>query len=347
MNQATAPARVGVMIPTYRRPDLARACVLQWLVQSLPPACVCVHQNGSKQSYAWCVDDLQGLGHIAWLHTPEKLPQQRDWYLRPLRFLLDQGCSHFFWADHDDLYLRDHAAQCVAELESADFSVASHCGVLYLRHDDYRWVPGSEFNVHAGGGMSSSIAFTRAFAEQLAADLEQDRVTHYADNVLALTTLPKFQRTLLSPRQSTVYVAHKGSLTSAGWLDDVFGSERVATGETVRAAQGLGPVLYGTLAAGYQDVTQQVIAQCSREGANGCWPVPEADWQRGAILGDPVPNQVKHLVLRSLPDEQGRLTDRVLRDSDRCTFRYARGVLSAEVPGPAGPADQVDPAGSV
>jgi hypothetical protein len=226
----------------------------------------------------------------------------------------------------------------VAELNSADFSVASHCGVLYLRHDDYRYVPGTQFDVHAGGGMSSSIAFTRAFAEQLAADLDQDRVTHYADNVLARTTLPKFQRTLLSPRRSTIYVSHKGSLTSAGWLDDVFGNERVATGETRGAAQGLGPVLYGTLAAGYQDVTQQVIAQCLREGAHGRWAVPEEDWQRGALLGDPVPNQVKHLVLRSLPDEQGRLADRVLRDTDRCTFRYLRGVLSAEIPGPACPA---------
>ena len=326
------PPLVGVMIPTYRRPDLARACVMQWLLQSLPPHCICVHQNGSADSYAWCVEDLAPAGRIDWLHTPDKLPQ-RDWYLRPLRHLLDQGCTHFFWADHDDWYLRDHVALCVEELDGgADFSVASHCGVLYLRHDDYRYEASTHFTVHSSGGMTSSIAFTRAFAEQLASDLTQDTETQYADNVLALATLPKFKR-FVSPRRSTVYVSHKGSLTSAAWLDGMFPDDSPPSPavDTRQASQGLGPVLYGTLAAGYRDVTQRLVALC-RESADGRWPLPNDDRLRSVAFGDPAPNQLKHLVLRALPDAQGRLVDRLLRDTDRCSFVYTRGVLSVELP---------------
>lgn len=322
--------RVGVMIPTYRRPDLARACVMQWLLQSRPPDCICVHQNGSPDSYAWCVHDLLPAGPIRWLHSPETLPQ-RDWYLRPLRLLLDEGCTHFFWADHDDWYLREHVERCVAELDAADFTVASHCGVLYLRPHDYRYDPANHFTVHSSGGMSSSMAFTRGFAEQLAEDLARDTQTHYADNVLALATLPRFQRTI-SPRRSTVYVSHEGSLTSAAWLDGIFGTQTaVAAGPAAAPSQGLGPVLYGTLADGYQDVTARLIELC-RATADGRWTLPDDDSLRSAAFGDPVPNELKHLVLRALPDARGVLVDRVLRDTDRCRFFYARGVLSVELP---------------
>ena len=331
MSEPTKPSpRVGVMIPTYRRPDLARACVMQWLLQSLPPALICVHQNGSADSYAWCVEDLASLGRIDWLHTPDKIPQ-RDWYLSPLRHLLAEGCTHFFWADHDDWYLREHVAQSVRELDDgADFSVASHCGVLYLQHDDYRYEASSHFTVHSSGGMSSSMAFTRAFAERLAADLEADAVTHYADNVLALATLPNFKR-FISQRRSTVYVSHKGSLTSAAWLDDIFENDAPAAAESRGPAPGLGPVLYGTLATGYRDVTQRLLELC---GDAGRWELPADDRLRSMVFGDPAPNRLKHLVLRALPDAQGRLVDHLLRDTDRCSFVYARGVLSVELPEP-------------
>jgi hypothetical protein len=347
LHPAPEGVRVGVMIPTFRRPDLARAAVLQWLAQSLPPALVCVHQNGSAESYEWCVQDLkalkapQDLQAIEWIHTPHALPQ-RDWYLRPLQRLLEHGCTHFFWADHDDLYLRDHAERCVAELRKADFTVASNCGVLTLRDDDYRYEPDSQFTAHATGGMSSSMAFTRRLAEQLAADLERDTTTHYADNVLALATLPRFTRHV-SPRRTTVYVSHKGSLTSADWGDAMFGADvgsgSVPAGSSASAgrleplAVGPGPVLYGTRERGYRDVTAAVIALCeAAAGADGHWVLPAGDVQRSESLGDPAPNRVKHVLLCGLPDEEGRLVDRVLRENDACTFRYAAGVLSAQCP---------------
>lgn len=320
--EATNPPRVGVMIPTYRRPDLARACVLQWLVQTLRPHCICVHQNGSAESYAWAVDDLHALGRIRWLHTPERIPQHQ-WYRVPLQALLDEGCTHFFWADHDDWYRRDHAAQAVRDLAGADFRVASHCGTLYLREADYRWEPDMTFTAHSTGGMSSSMAFTRPFAERLAADLatHPEPELQYADNVLALVTLPHFRRHV-SDRRSTVYVSHGGSLTSAPWVD-----ERMPRPPRVPTA-GVGPVLYGTMATGYVDVTAQVLARCM--AGNGRWRLPTSDADRSRDLGDPAPNLLKHLVLKALPDAEGRLADRVLRAGQACMFSLGDGVLSAD-----------------
>lgn len=211
---------IGVMIPTFRRPDLLRACVLQWLVQSRRPDRICVHQNGSAESHEWCVDDLLSLGRIVWLHSPQRLPQHQ-WYAVPLRRLLAEGCSHFFWADHDDIYRRDHVAQCLAELAVVVFTISDSCGVLYVAHDDYRYVPLSKFTVHAPGGMSASMAFNRPFAKTLADDLDADRQHHYSDNVLACVTLPRHSRQV-SQRRTTVNVSHRGSVRSAGWLDRVF-----------------------------------------------------------------------------------------------------------------------------
>ncbi|MFY9512156.1 MAG: class I SAM-dependent methyltransferase [Rubrivivax sp.] len=210
------PRRVGVFVPTYNRPDLARACVLQLLHQSCPPDLICVHQNGSPESYAWAVADL-GCSGLIWLHSPARL-RQHDWYLLPLQRLLAEGCTHFFWADHDDIYLHEHIALGLQDLATHDFSVSRRCGQLYLRSSAYSHVPEVDFQVHAPGGMSSSMCFTRPFALQLAADMAADRAETYTDNVVAKMTMPRFN-TLVSQRQSTVYVSHEGSLTSAGWLD--------------------------------------------------------------------------------------------------------------------------------
>ena len=99
------------MVPTYNRPDLARACVLQLVSQSRRPDLICIHQNGNPQSYHWAVADIRTPTRLVWIHTPATI-EQHQWYAVPLRHLLEQACTHFFWADHDDLYLYDHVAQC-------------------------------------------------------------------------------------------------------------------------------------------------------------------------------------------------------------------------------------------
>lgn len=213
--------RVGVLLPTYNRPDLARGAVLQMAAQTRKPDLVCVHQNGHPDCYDWAVRDLTLPFQVAWLHTPGKIPQHQ-WYSIPLTWLLEHGCSHFFWADHDDLYLANHIEAGVNELRQYDFSVARHCGLLFTKGADFRYAHQVEFTSHAPGGMSSTMCFNRAFATQLLLDLVQDADHQYADNVVAHVTMPKF-RCLVSDRRTTVYHSHEGSVTSAGWLAATFG----------------------------------------------------------------------------------------------------------------------------
>lgn len=213
--------RVGVLLPTYNRPDLLRACVLQLAAQTHPPHIICVHQNGHPDSYHWAVADLRILPRVDWLHTPQKIPQHQ-WYALPLRHLLEQGCTHFFWTDHDDFYLGHHIEAGLAELHDHDFSVARHCGVLYTKESDWRYYRDIGFTSHAPGGMSSTMCFNRAFAGQLLHDLTHDTQHHYSDNVVAQVTMPKFRCLVSMARRSSIYHAHKGSVTSAGWLDGVF-----------------------------------------------------------------------------------------------------------------------------
>lgn len=215
-----APQRVGALVPTYNRPDLLRSCVLQLAAQSRPPDVICIHQNGHRDTYAWAVEDLRVAPRIVYLHSPGCL-RQHDWYAVPLRHLLEADCSHFFWTDHDDLYLRDHVEAGLGDLAHCDMSVSHRAGLLYTRADDWRYGREVDFRSHAPGGVSSSVCFNRAFAGQLLHDLTHDTSHAYADNVLAHVTMPRFD-CRLSTRRTCIYHAHEGSLTARGWLPAAF-----------------------------------------------------------------------------------------------------------------------------
>jgi hypothetical protein len=221
LRESRMAPKVGVIAPTFNRPDLARFCVLQFAAQSRPPDIVCVHQNGLADSYRWAVEDVRRDVTVAWLHTAADLPQH-NWYAIPLRYLIEQGCSHFFWADHDDLYLRDHVEKGLEDLKDCDFSVSPRCGVLYTRPADFRYAEEVEFVSHAVRGMSSTMCFRRNFARELLADLEADRTHGVTQDVIAKVTMPKFQ-CKVSGRRTAIYHAHEGALTSSGWLPDIFG----------------------------------------------------------------------------------------------------------------------------
>ena len=213
-------AKVGVLVPTFNRPDLLRACVLQLAAQSRLPDVVCIFQNGNPRSYQWAVEDIQTPARLVWMHTGQRV-RQHDWYAVPLRQLVEMDCTHFFWADDDDLYLRDHVASGLEDLKDHDFSVSSRCGLLFTRGRDFRYGAQVEFSSHAPGGMSSTMCFNRAFAEQLLHDLAADRSDRYTDSVLASVTMPRF-RCHRSERRTSIYHSHDGSSTSQGWLDAAF-----------------------------------------------------------------------------------------------------------------------------
>lgn len=215
------PEKVGALVPTYRRPDLARACVLQLLAQSRRPDLICVHQNGSEESYEWAVGDLNpGSSRIVWLHTAAQIPQH-EWYAIPLEHLLDSECTHFFWVDHDDLYFSDHVEHGMLALRGFDFCSTRNCGLLFTKASDYRYASEVDFTPHPSGGMSASACFRRSVAIEMLADLRNDTSGDNTDNVVARVTLPKFTCTL-SRRATCVYHSHEGSLTSHGWLQAAF-----------------------------------------------------------------------------------------------------------------------------
>ena len=215
----TIKDKIGIMIPTYVRPDFARFAVLQSLAQSLKPDVVCVHQNGSNISYDWCVKDLHQT-NIHWLHSSEKLTQSQ-WYARPLAFLLQEGCTHFFWMDHDDIYLSNHLENGMKLLRKGfDLAVNSTAGLLKIKPPLFSYAPDKTFSSHGPGGMSSSMCFNLAFAKELILDLENNQGTFYADNIVATITMPKFRCLLSRAPSTTIYVCHENTVSSANWLAD-------------------------------------------------------------------------------------------------------------------------------
>jgi glycosyltransferase involved in cell wall biosynthesis len=214
------PPKVGVMIPTYKRPDLLRQAVLQWVVQTVKPDLLCIHQNGSAESYEWAIEDLKPLIEIKFIHVPTQT-KQHMWYALPLSHLLAERCDVFLWADHDDIYYRNHVETKITQLEGHDVTLSDMCGVLFVDHLDYKYNPPAKFHVHAPGGMSSSMAFNRKFAESLMMDLVNDTEYYYSDNVVAHVTMPKHDKHLTEDL-TTVYVSHKGSHSSHHWAEGIF-----------------------------------------------------------------------------------------------------------------------------
>jgi hypothetical protein len=214
-----------VLTPTHDRPELVRALATQMALQARKPDVLCVHQNGDPQSYQWAVADLPLPFAVIWLHTPERIPQDQ-WYSRPLGALLDHGCTHFFWCDDDDLYRSDHLYRAMSVLadedDPCDFVVNAYSDMLLKKKAGYEYLPRQRFSAHDPGGMSSSMAFNRPFAEELVRDLGRNRgQLHFADQVVRRVTMPKF-RCRLDERQtpSTVYVCHPGADSSSAWLGE-------------------------------------------------------------------------------------------------------------------------------
>ena len=192
-------------------------------LQQTKPDVVCIHQNGDPESYQWVIEDLALPFTVIWIHTPERIPQE-EWYSRPLQVLLDNGCTHFFWCDDDDIYRAEHLARSMqmltADEDCYDFVVNGYSGMLFLKKAGNEYLPCERFSAHAPGGMSSSMAFNRAFAEELLQDLRQNQGNlHFADQVVGQVTMPKF-RWKLDERTtpSTIYVCHPGADSSKHWL---------------------------------------------------------------------------------------------------------------------------------
>lgn len=210
--------KVGVIIPTYNRPDFARKAVLQWAIQTRKPDILCINQNGESESYEWVIEDLKDIIDIRWIHVPKELPQHL-WYAIPLTYLIKEECDVFFWGDHDDIFYANHVEKSLKSLEGYDITLTDTCSVLYLKDKNFKYQRPEKFKAHAPGGMSSSMAFNRRFAIQLQADLLQDADHYYSDNVVAYKTMPK-NRINITSNFTTTYVSHAGTHSSSHWPEE-------------------------------------------------------------------------------------------------------------------------------
>lgn len=213
--------KTGVLVPTHGRPDLIRFCLLQMMSQTVRPDFVVIHQNGDEESYESIIEDISWPFEKEWIFSPEKLPQH-DWYKIPLKRLLELGCDHYFWVDHDDIYNSNHIEVSLGELENNDFRVSSYSQQLTVDKRKYELTPKFRFKSHAPNGQSSSMAFNRNFAECLIEDIEKDTQNKYTDNIVAKITMPKF-RCLNSENCTTKYVCHKGCISSWHWVERILG----------------------------------------------------------------------------------------------------------------------------
>jgi hypothetical protein len=206
---------------------MARACALQLNNQSRVPDLVCFHQNGANSisSYQHIIQDLKLQYQTEWIHTPSKLTQDQ-WYSKSLEVLVSQGCDVMFWCDDDDVYYHHHIESTLVHLTvtKSDLVISNTCDSI--RQDDrgfniWRNIP---FTAHAFIGVSSSMAFNRAFAEELLKDfalnvgnrLDGKPYLEWADWVVHEMTAPKFKRAVIS-HDSVAYLVHRGAYTSNCW----------------------------------------------------------------------------------------------------------------------------------
>jgi hypothetical protein len=216
--------RIGVLTPTHIRPYFVRSLAMQMALQVKKPDVLCIHQNGDPESYEWAIADLPLPFMVVWIHTPGRIPMD-EWYSRPLRVLLDDGCTHFFWCDHDDIYRSYHLARSMSMLtdkdDPCDFVVNGYSGVLATKKASYGYRPCDRFSAHGPDAMASSMAFNRAFAEELFQDLVDNQGRMHSDQVVKHVTMPKF-RCKLDEQQmpSTIYHVHSGTVSSNHWLGE-------------------------------------------------------------------------------------------------------------------------------
>jgi len=212
--------KIGIIAPTYNRPDFARLLALQMKNQTLCTDLIAFHQNGTVDSYEWAVKDIDL--PYKWIHTPNQINQE-EWYAKPIEALLEVDCTHFFWCDHDDIYISQHIEKGMKLLEEYDHVVNEHSGMLLLKKE-YVYQPNKIFTAHDPGGMSSSMCFNRNFAIKLLSDLRnnvelKENRLYYADQVVRRVTMPGFKCLLNKEDATTVYVCHSGTVSSSHWLE--------------------------------------------------------------------------------------------------------------------------------
>lgn len=75
------------------------------------------------------------------------------------------------------------------------------------------------------------------------------------------------------------------------------------------------------------NVTASVIERCVND-ANDTWELPADDAVRARVFGDPIPNVLKKVYVRSLQADGTSFSETVILSSDTASFNYLDGALS-------------------
>lgn len=220
--------KIGVMTPTLNRPDCIRSLVLQMQNQSRKPDLLVIHHNGNAQSYQWAIADIATDIEIVWLHTPEVISQYR-WYSVSLQHLIEAGCTHFFWCDHDDFYYRNHIENGITALQLGDYDhvVNYRCDLVLLKKSQFEFIPNNPITYNPTGGMASSMCFNEQFAREMLLDLNKTHANPnanphanpHADCVVATVTMPKF-KCHATQQVLTAYIALASTVSTQHWVTE-------------------------------------------------------------------------------------------------------------------------------
>ncbi len=89
-------------------------------------------------------------------------------------------------------------------------------------------------------------------------------------------------------------------------------------------------VFYGLDKHLLSNVTASVIDACKKD-ANGNWRIPADDAIRARIFGDPIPNVLKKVYVRSLQADGKNFSETVIFPSTTARFDYHDGLLTFEL----------------
>lgn len=223
--------KIGAYITANNNPSFLRHAFLQILAQTLKPHVVVIHQNNHTPEYSWVIADLlkqaENLGIKVVQIYNESVPVAIDWYIVPIQALIVEGCEYFVRFEQDDIYFDFHVEKAVAQLKQGyDFVVTRKVGLLRLpKKSPYSYDSLVDFGpIHAPGGMSGSIVFTRAFAVQNIADLIASRHENtWEDQITTKKTMLKFEGRICiieDNHPSCCYVAHGANASVAHWVPD-------------------------------------------------------------------------------------------------------------------------------
>lgn len=209
--------KIGVYLATHNNPMFLRFTMLQIINQTCLPHVVSIHENGDPRSYLWAIRDLLDTPEVRSMtvlhdHSPYKEPKPL-WHSIPLGKAYMAGCDVFLKFDQDDFVYNNHIATMIKALEGYDCTLNTQADVMTLYPNKPYLAYRAQFTLNPTQGMSDSVCFNRAFANEYLQDM-LNSPNEFDDVVLAYKTMPKFRVNRINQEPTTGFVMHMANTTA-------------------------------------------------------------------------------------------------------------------------------------